>query len=349
MGKNAARQSADKAGHDGPITSGSNNVTTGSLPAVRLGDSFICKEHGPGVVAEGSKTVTINGLPAARMGDKVICGKKSLPPTKGPRSPEYHYATLAKNVNEDGSLKVKNPNEFRMNVLSGSSSLLDTDGDGFFDSSNSKANIIDYQLTPSAGDSGIIIGGSVGKVEMTSGTINNDKASSARFDAKAIGVEGNIGGSSGKEGSGDYEEIKATGSVGTAEVKGEGSISYDADNMSGGGYFELGVEAAAAKGEIGGSIEYKYLKIKAAVSGTAGSVGAGLGGGAWADIDNLMFRVKLTGELAAILGVRGDTEAQIGPFLDNPNILLRLMFGGVQAGNGAGEILSGIRNVIIGG
>ena len=61
MGKNAARQTADKAGHEGPITTGSPNVTTGGLPAARMGDSFTCKEHGTGVISGGSKTVTING------------------------------------------------------------------------------------------------------------------------------------------------------------------------------------------------------------------------------------------------------------------------------------------------
>jgi uncharacterized Zn-binding protein involved in type VI secretion len=223
MEKNAARQTADKAGHDGPITTGSPNVTTGGFPAARMGDSFICKEHGPGVISEGSKTVTINGMPAARYGDKVICGKEALPPTKGPKPPEYHYATLAKNTNEDGSVKVKNPEEFQMNVLLASSQLSDSDRDGNFDTANNIIVFEDFQLNHQMGDSGdnLNLGGTIGKAEMVAVTISNEKNSSSSINAKLTGVSGNVGISSGKEGTGDYAGVKAGGTIGTAEGKGK--------------------------------------------------------------------------------------------------------------------------------
>jgi len=227
--KFAARKTTDKAGHDGPITSGSHNVTTGGYPSVRLGDSFVCKVHGPGVINEGSKTVTINGIPAARMGDKVICGKKSSPPQKGPKPPEYHNVTLVKNTNEDDSVKVKNPEEFKMNVLLASSRLSDLDGDGNFDTANNKIVVEDFQLSHPMSNNGVKFnhGGAIGKVEMSAGTTSGEKGSSTAFNTKATGVSGNIGLSEGTEGSGQYTELKAEGTVGLAEAKAEGKIIND--------------------------------------------------------------------------------------------------------------------------
>ncbi|MBJ6435733.1 PAAR domain-containing protein, partial [Enterobacter cloacae] len=282
MGKHAARQTADTAGHDGPITSGSRDVSTGGLPSARMGDIYICKTHGPGVISEGSKTVTINGLPAARKGDKVVCGKKSLPPTQGPKPPEYHYVTIAKNTNEDGS--VKNPNgsdKFKLYTAYAVSTLMDEDGDGQYDKSNLKAGIIDFQLNHPIGDSGanIGLGGTVGKAEMTAGTIANEDVHSSSIEAKLEGLSGNISLSSGKAGSGDYVETKAEGKIGLAEGKGNYNLTHDLDEARVGAAFELGAEAAAAKGQLSGIIESKYFKMTGSVDGTAGAAGLGLGGG----------------------------------------------------------------------
>lgn len=346
MEKNAARQTADKAGHDGPITTGSPNVTTGGFPAARMGDSFICKEHGPGVISEGSKTVTINGMPAARYGDKVICGKEALPPTKGPKPPEYHYATLAKNTNEDGSVKVKNPEEFQMNVLLASSQLSDSDRDGNFDTANNKIVFEDFQLNHQMGDSGdnLNLGGTIGKAEMVAGTISNEKNSSSSINAKLTGVSGNVGISSGKEGTGDYAGVKAGGTIGTAEGKGEVSTTHDSDELSYGASFELGAEAAVAKGELSGIMESKYLKVKGSASGSAGSIGAGIGAGVWTDLDNIMLKFKLTGELAFALGLKGDVEVQLGPFTEIP---VQELLG--LSSSKSGIVLSGAPTIIIGG
>lgn len=341
MGKNAARQTADKAGHDGPITTGSPNVTTGGFPAARMGDSFTCKEHGPGVISEGSKTVTINGMPAARYGDKVICGKETLPPTKGPKPPEYHYATLAKNTNEDGSVKVKNPEEFQMNVLLGSSQLSDSDGDGNFDTANSKLVAMEYQLKQSTTTGFDINGGAtIGKAELNATTISNDDIETTSFNAKATGASGNVGASSGKEDSGDYAAVKAEGTVGAAEAKAESSIIHNEEEQQYGFSGEFGAEAAVAKGEISGVSEMKYFRIKGSLGGSAGSVGVGGGASGLIDLDNWMVKGRVTGEIAAILGLKGDLEFQIGPFFDSP-----VSIGGM----GQGKILTGMGTVIIGG
>lgn len=347
MGKDAARQTADTAGHDGPITSGSSNVSTGGFPAVRMGDTFVCKKHGPGVISEGSKTVTINGVPAARKGDKVVCGKKSLPPTQGPKPPEYNYVTIAKNANEDGS--VKNPNgsdKFKLFIAHASSKLSDEDGNGQYDSSNLKAEIADYQLNSPMGDSGVNfnLGGTVGKAEMTAGTISGEKGRSSSYNLTGTGVSGNISLNSGKAGASDSVEAKAEGTVALAEVKGGYSIIHDIDESKFGAAFELGAEAAVAKGQLSSAVDSKYLKLKGSIDGTAGSVGIGLGGGAWVDFDNLMIKAKLSGNIAFILGLGGDVEIQFGPFTDVP---IQELLG--LTSSSSGIVLSGVSTVIIGG
>lgn len=340
MSKDAARQTVDKAGHEGPITSGSSNVSTGGFPAARLGDTFICKVHGSGVISEGSKTVTINGMPAARKGDKVVCGKKSLPPTQGPKSPEYHYATIAKNTNEDGSVKNLNGSyEFKLYTGYAVSALTDEDGDGQYDTSNLKSGIIDFQLSHPMGDSGtnFNLGGTVGKVGMTAGTTSGEKGSSASFDVKATGVSGNIGLSSGTKG-GDYGELKAEGTLGTVEAKGESVIIHDAAEHQYGFKTELGAEAALAKGDITFDAESPFwgIKVKGDISGTAGSMGLAGGTGLLFDKYDVMLNLNLSGDIALGLGFGGDIEIQLGPFFNHST-------------GGSGVILSGVATVIIGG
>ncbi|ECD9612248.1 hypothetical protein YT28_23760 [Salmonella enterica subsp. salamae] len=340
MGKDAARQTADTAGHNGPITSGSRNVTTGGFPAARMGDTFVCKKHGPGIIIEGSKTVTINGMPAARKGDKVVCGKKSLPPTKGPKPPEYHYVAIAKNTNEDGS--VKNPNgsdEFKLYTGYAVSALTDNDSDGQYDTSNLKAGVIDFQLSHPMGDSGanFNLGGTMGKAEMTAGATSGEKGSSASFDLKTTGVSGNISLSAGTKG-GDYGEIKAEGTLGTAEAKGTSVIINDDAEKQYGFKTELGAEAAVAKGDITFDAESPFwgLKLKGGISGSAGSIGLAGGTGVLIDVDDVMIKLNFSGEFALGLGLGGDIEIQFGPFAS-------------PSAGGSGTVLTGFSTVIIGG
>lgn len=342
MGKDAARQTADTAGHDGPITSGSSNVSTGGFPAARMGDTFVCKEHGSGVISEGSKTVIINGMPAARKGDKVVCGKKSLPPTKTPKPPEYNYVTLDKNTNEDGTVKVKNPDEFQMSVLLASSQLSDSDGNGNFDTANIKAVVEEFQLNHSIGNSGVNfkMGGTVGKTEMTTETTNGNKGSSFGVDLSATGLSGNIGLSAGTQGSGNYTEVDAVGTIGSAEAKAGSQIINDEEEHQYGFKTELGAEAAIAKGDINIAAESKYLKTKTTISGSAGSVGASGGASVVYDTDDILLKVEFVGEVAALLGIGGDVEAEIGPFAP----LLASLFG-----IDSGTVISGLDTVIIGG
>ncbi|MGH1485270.1 MAG: PAAR domain-containing protein [Cellvibrionaceae bacterium] len=83
MGKPAARLgdlgSNHGAWHPSPITAGSGDVFTNSIPAARKGDSLAphvkpkSKPHGRSIKA-GSGSVFINGKQAARVGDPIDCG-----------------------------------------------------------------------------------------------------------------------------------------------------------------------------------------------------------------------------------------------------------------------------------
>ncbi|EEJ5120971.1 hypothetical protein CG651_004689 [Salmonella enterica] len=150
--------------------------------------------------------------------------------------------------------------------------------------------------------------------------------------------------SSGKENSGDYKDVKVEGTLGTAEAKASGTLINDEDEHQGGAAFELGAEAVAAKGELSGALESKYLKQKSSLAVSAGSVGGGMKGGVWWDTDNLMFRVKLAGKLALGVGIDWEEDIQIGLFTETPwPVLLGLAI------STSGVILTGKTNVIIGG
>ena len=55
----------------GVVVQGSQDVTSGGLPAARQNDSTTTPGTG---VEEGSSNVIINGKPAARLGDRTNCG-----------------------------------------------------------------------------------------------------------------------------------------------------------------------------------------------------------------------------------------------------------------------------------
>ncbi|HAV1239781.1 TPA: hypothetical protein JGU28_004568 [Salmonella enterica] len=59
-----------------------------------------------------------------------------------------------------------------------------------------------------------------------------------------------------------------------------------------------------------------------------------------------MFRLKIGGELALLLGLKGGFDIQLGPFYDKPVPFLERI--GVATSK-SGIILSGMSNVIIGG
>lgn len=343
MVKPAARQTADKAAHTGPIITGSPNVTIGGLPAARKGDAFVCALHGPGVIIGGSGTVTINGIPAARMGDITRCDTKVPPPTKGKKPPVFHYSTFVKNTNKDGSVKVKNPENMTLSIFRMYSQESDEDGDGSFDQEKIGFSAVDFQQTNPWGDKsggfGTTDGFSVAKVEGTIGHTDKEGVLGASAKAKATGISANSGISSGKEGTGDYTGAKAEGSVGYGEAKAEGKIFTGGEEKKYGFGYELGAEAAAAHGELEAGFESKYFAAKGALAGSAGSVGAGTGLTGFIDVDDLVIEMKVSGELALLLGLKGDLVVRVGDY-ESPKQKLERM---------QGTILSGLPTVLIGG
>lgn len=62
------------------------------------------------------------------------------------------------------------------------------------------------------------LGNTIGKIEMTTGTISGEKSALSSLDVKATGLSGNISLSAGTKG-GNYSELKAEGILETAEIK----------------------------------------------------------------------------------------------------------------------------------
>lgn len=342
MAKPAARQTADKAAHVGQINTGSPNVTVGGFPAARQGDAFVCPLHGPGIIIGGSGTVTINGVPAARMGDMTSCKATAPPPTKSKKPPVFHYSTLARNANEDGTVKVKNPENLTLSIFRIYSAQTDEDGDGSFDQIKMGLAAVDAQLTNHWGDKNggfdTTGGFSVAKIERTVGYTNQEGEHGVSAKGKATGVSGNAGVSSGKEGSGDYTGVKAEGSVGYAEGKAEGKVYSGGEDQKYGFGYEFGAEAAALHGETEASIEYKYFSAKGTLAVPVAGVAAGTGLLASYDLDDRVLEVKVSGELAFALGLKADLAFRIGYYKSEAekNKILQ------------GMVLSGLPTVIIG-
>ncbi|MCS3603658.1 putative Zn-binding protein involved in type VI secretion [Buttiauxella sp. BIGb0471] len=339
MARPAARQSLDKAAHSGPINTGSHNVTIGGLPAARQGDTFICLLHGPGNIVAGSKSVTINGVPAARMGDITRCKVESLPPVKGKKTSISHFLTPVKNANQDGTVKTQKPDNIALRIFSIYSTQSDESDNNSFDQVKTGISITDFQIKDHIGDFDINLGGSVGKLEGTAGLNDKEGEYGAGAKGRATGISGNAGVSSGKENSGDYAGAKSEGSVGYGDAKIEGNVIYKPEDEKYGFGFDIGAEAAVAHGELEGSYENKYFAIKATLGGSAGSVGAGGGFSISYDSDDRVLEVRITGELALLLGLKSDLAVRGGDY-DSPEEKSKKL---------SGVVLTGISTVVIGG
>ncbi|BCG07607.1 PAAR domain-containing protein [Buttiauxella agrestis] len=339
MARPAARQSLDKAAHSGPINTGSHNVTIGGLPAARQGDTFICLLHGPGNIVAGSKSVTINGVPAARMGDITRCKVESLPPVKGKKTSISHFLTPVKNANQDGTVKTQKPDNIALRIFSIYSTQSDESDNNSFDQVKTGISITDFQIKDHIGDFDINLGGSVGKLEGTAGLNDKEGEYGAGAKGRATGISGNAGVSSGKENSGDYAGAKSEGSVGFGDAKIEGNVIYKPEDEKYGFGFDIGAEAAVAHGELEGSYENKYFAIKATLGGSAGSVGAGGGFSISYDSDDRVLEVRITGELALLLGLKSDLAVRGGDY-DSPEEKSKKL---------SGVVLTGISTVVIGG
>ncbi|MFG1175858.1 PAAR domain-containing protein [Erwiniaceae bacterium CAU 1747] len=343
MAKPAARAQADFCAHNGPIKTGSPDVTIGGFPAARKGDTFICSEHGPGVIAGGSRTVFINGVPAARIGDITSCKVEALPPTTGKKPDANHYLTPVRKINKDGSVKSKIPDNLTMRMLSLYSIQSDESGDGSFDQIRAGIALTEFQFKNHWGGvhEGFDTewGSSVLKAESTTGYTDKDGEYGVIAKSKATGISGNASIGTGKKGSSDYTNAKAEGVIGYADAKAEGRIYTGGNDEKYGFAFELGAEAAAAHGEIEAESGMKYFSAKGTLGGSAGSIGANAGVTGFFDKKNWVLELKVSGELAFLLGIKGDLSLRLGDY-DTPDENL----GELQ-----GAVLSGLPIVIIGG
>jgi uncharacterized Zn-binding protein involved in type VI secretion len=65
----AVARVTDRGSHGNVMLTGSPNVLCNGLPVHRLGDTFVCPQHGAGkTVLRCSSTVLVNGLQVAHLG-----------------------------------------------------------------------------------------------------------------------------------------------------------------------------------------------------------------------------------------------------------------------------------------
>lgn len=359
MAKPAARQLVDMAGHKGPIMTGSPNVTIGNFPAARKGDQFLCSSHGTGAISEGSETVTINGIPAARMGDLTACNASPPPPTVGPAPPEYHFVTLAKSSNPDGTVSTVNPDVATAKVFNAYANFTDVSGDGSHDHMTAGLVLAETDIhgrTADKGEWGVggNMGFSVAKVEVTGGMTEKDGMTSVDAKAKATGITYN-GGVNFGDGENNNAALNGKVEIGTAEAKAE-LTSYDGgEEGKYGAYMEVGAEAAVIKAEAEFDASAPLFKFKATAGASAESVGASVGFGGYLDTKNYAINLRISGMLAAVLGLSADIDITIG---DHDGSIRKWLFGEDKkaeeskdnAVSGlAGEVLSGMPTVLIGG
>jgi uncharacterized Zn-binding protein involved in type VI secretion len=60
--------------HGGLPTSFSTKCKAAGEFILRVGDLYVCDEHGETAIASGSETATDQGMPIAREGDATACG-----------------------------------------------------------------------------------------------------------------------------------------------------------------------------------------------------------------------------------------------------------------------------------
>jgi uncharacterized Zn-binding protein involved in type VI secretion len=64
----------DTHSHGGAVTSGAPDSDIGGKAIARVGDTAVCRAHGPVKIVSGDPNVMIGGRPVARDGDKLSCG-----------------------------------------------------------------------------------------------------------------------------------------------------------------------------------------------------------------------------------------------------------------------------------
>ncbi|UWS32889.1 PAAR domain-containing protein [Erwinia pyrifoliae] len=314
MGKPAARALIDQGAHSGPIQSGSPDVMIGGFPAARKGDSVSCSQHGSGIIVGGSASVIVNGQPLARLGDKTQCqtgGKPPVPPKKA-APPQYWGATLAKNAAKDGLL---HGDLYDARTLGAFASTEDKTGEGDSDTASLGFALTDLTLGNMKSDS-LLRGESRTKVASgsASGTYygydHDSDITGFNANASASGVQYGGTAAAGKQGV-LYGSVTGDVTVVTAETKLIGEV-YKGNQGRYGFTAEAGAETAVVKGE--GAVNFDIYGVfvsEAKLGGTAGGAGAAAGFTGYFDTTDYSINARLSGELALIVGLKGDVSLKI--------------------------------------
>lgn len=353
MGQPAARATIDIGAHTGPIQSGSPDVIIGGFPAARKSDTLSCSSHGSGVIVGGSGTVFVNGMPLARKGDKTQCNASGSPAPAGPKTaaPQYWGGTLAKNAGEDG---MTHGEYHDARALGAYASLKDKNLNGDFDTASAGFALLDITV------------GNMKSKDLLRGEVRNKLAAANAtgsvygggndiygLNTNAVVIGKQYGGSvaAGKEGT-LYGGVAGDVTLGTAEAKVVAEV-YTGNNGRYGFTADAGAEAHAVKGEVSGNVDMLGIFVAdAKISGTAGSAGASAGLSVIYDESDISLNVKISGELAVILGLKGEisvkgawapVEKLYDRFFDEEEPVT------LPSQSGDGTIITGCITVLIGG
>ncbi|MCF8581202.1 PAAR domain-containing protein [Enterobacter ludwigii] len=352
MGQPAARATIDTGAHSGPIQSGSPDVIIGGFPAARKGDTLSCSTHGGGIIVGGSGTVFVNGMPLARQGDKTQCNVSGSPAPAAPKAaaPQYWGGTLAKKAGEDGMMHGEH---YDARVLGAYASLEDKNLNGDFDTASAGfafsditvGNMKSKDLMRAEMRNKLAVGNATGSVYGGGNDIYGLNANAA-----ATGVQ--YGGSvaAGREGT-LYGGVSGDVTIGTAEAKAVAE-AYTGNNGRYGFTADAGAEAKGIKAEAAGNIDFLGIIVAdAKVDASAGSAGGAIGGSLYVDANDYSLNVRLTGSLAFVVGLKGDTGVKfaVKPFIDFYHYLNddeQPTVAPVDSGNGT--INTGCVTVIVG-
>ncbi|EXU77412.1 PAAR domain-containing protein [Erwinia mallotivora] len=314
MGMPAARALVDKAAHSGPVQSGSPDVIIGGFPAARKNDPVGCSVHGSGIIVGGSGSVFVNGLPLARQGDKTQCNLSGAAVEKKPQTapPQYWGGSLAKKAGEDGTI---HGDHFDATVLSATTSLQDKTADGTYDTASAGFAVADITVG-NLKSSDLFRGEMRAKVatvnasETNYGFSGENGITGINTSATAVGMQYGASGGMGKEGT-VYGGLAGDVIIGTAEAKAVSEV-YSGNSGRYGFSAEAGAEAAALKAEAVTNVDlYGIVVANGKLGATAGSAGAAAGVTGYWDTTNDSLNLKVSGELAAVVGLKGDVEVKL--------------------------------------
>lgn len=346
MGKPAARATIDQCAHTGQIQSGSPNVLIGGFPAARKGDPVGCSQHGSGIIVGGSASVLVNGLPLARLGDKTQCNTSGAPAV----APNIYWGgSLAEKAGDDGMLHGE---KFDLRVLGAYDNSEDKTGDGNYDSASAGFSLLDLTVGNMKSDD-------LFKFENRNKlAVANINSSLYGGDSGIFGVNGSgtatavqYGGTAGLGSQGSlYGGVSGDVSIATVESKAIGELYYGNKGRYGFSV-EGGSEAALLKPEATANIDiYGVIVAEAKFGAPIGGVGVSAGLTAYGNSDDYSLTLKATGELALVLGFKGDVSMKItlmkifDPIKNNDDKGQEVVSSG-----GDGVIISGCVNVVVGG